>query len=112
MTVSELAERFGFQIIAAPEPGREIEGGYVGDLLSWVMGRAQSGNVWITIMSNVNVLAVASLSDVSAVLLAEGVALEPGHVQTALEKGVNVLSTDLSAFEAAVRIAEAVRPAS
>ena len=111
MTVNELAGRFGFQAVALPEPEREAAGGYVGDLLSWVMGRARSGNVWITIMSNVNVLAVASLSDVSAVLLAEGVSLEPALVQTAQEKGVNVLSTGLSAFEAAARIAEAVRSA-
>jgi hypothetical protein len=42
---------------------KEITGGYTGDLLSWVMGRASCGNAWITIMSNINIIAVASLLD-------------------------------------------------
>lgn len=108
MTVKEFAENFGFQPISLPDPDREIGGCYIGDLLSWVMGRAQADNVWITIMSNVNTVAVASLSDVSAVLLAEGVTLEEQLSQTAQAKGVNVLSTGLSAYEAAVRIAPCV----
>ena len=56
-----------------PEPEREVSGGYVGDLLSWVMGRAQTGNVWLTIMSNQNVAAVALMAEVSCVVLTEGV---------------------------------------
>ena len=108
MTVKELAEQFGFQPVSLPEPDREIRGCYIGDLLSWVMGRAQGDNVWITIMSNVNTVAVASLSDVAVVLLAEGVTLDEQLTQTAEAKGVNVLSTGLSAFEAAVKIAACV----
>ena len=103
MTVSELAGAFSAEVITCPEPDRDVTGGYCGDLLSWVMGRAQSGDLWITIMSNVNTIAVASLSDVAAVLLAEGVTLDPELVKTAEEKGVNVLSTGLSAFDAAVK---------
>lgn len=103
MTVSELAGALSAEVITCPEPDRDVTGGYCGDLLSWVMGRAQSGDLWITIMSNVNTIAVASLSDVAAVLLAEGVALDPELVKTAEEKGVNVLSTGLSAFDAAVK---------
>ena len=87
-----------------PEPGREINGAYVGDLLSWVMGRAQADNVWITIMSNMNVIAVASLSDVSCVLLAEDVSLDDEILNTAKQKGINILSTPLAAFETAVQI--------
>ena len=105
MTVLELAEKHGFSALCLPEPEREVRGCYIGDLLSWVMGRAQGDNVWITIMSNVNVLAVASLSDVSAVLLAEGVTLDGELLRTAEQKGVNVLSAAGSAYEAAVAIA-------
>ena len=103
MTVSELAGALSAEVITCPEPDRDVTGGYCGDLLSWVMGRAQSGDLWITIMSNVNTIAVAALSDVAAVLLAEGVTLDPELVKTAEEKGVNVLSTGLSAFDAAVK---------
>ena len=84
-----------------PSPEREIDGAYIGDLLSWVMGKAQSGNVWITIMSNLNVVAVATLADVSAILLCEGVLLDSEVLALAESRGVNVLSTELSAYDAA-----------
>jgi len=108
MTVRELQETFGFGVVAMPQPDRTVSGGYVGDLLSWVMGRAQADQVWITIMSNVNTVAVASLSDVSTVLLAEGVTLDGDLVRTAEEKGVNVLCSDLSAFRLAALLGPAV----
>ena len=73
MTVNELAQKLNAEVLSMPSPDSEITGGYCGDLLSWVMGRAQCGNAWITIMSNINVAAVASLSDVACVILAEGV---------------------------------------
>ena len=74
----------------------------MGDLLSWVMGRAQADNAWITIMSNLNVVAVASLADTACVILTEGVEL-PDDVRAAAEmRDVNVLSTDLPSYDAAV----------
>ncbi len=87
-----------------PEGDREVDGVYIGDLLSWVMGRAECGNVWITIMSNINTVAVATLADVSCILLAEGVTLDAEVLKTAVAKGVNVLSSDLSAYEIAARL--------
>jgi predicted transcriptional regulator len=89
-----------------PEPDREVGGAYIGDLLSWVMGRADADCVWITIMSNLNIVAVATLSEVSCILLAEGVSLDSEVRRTAEEKGVNVLKTDLPAYEAAVKISK------
>lgn len=99
MTVSEFASNQALSVLAMPEPEREICGGYVGDLLSWVMGRARSGNAWITIMTNINVVAVAGLADVSCVLLAEGVVPDAEVVAKAKEKGVNLLSSSLPAYE-------------
>ncbi len=104
MTVQEFATTSQFNILTMPEPDREINGVYIGDLLSWVMGRAEADNVWITIMSNINVIAVASLSDVSCVLLAEDVTLESDVLNTAKEKGINILSTSLAAYDAAIKV--------
>ncbi len=104
MTVYELSQNSQFNVLCLPEPEREINGVYIGDLLSWVMGRAQADNVWITIMSNINVIAVASLSDVSCVLLAEDVTLGEDLLNTAKEKGINILSTSLAAYEAAIKL--------
>lgn len=102
MTVRELSENAKFKALTLPCPEREIHGVYVGDLLSWVMGRAKADNAWITIMSNVNVLAVATLADTACVILAEDVVPDPEVLTAALEKGINVLSTPLTAYEAAV----------
>lgn len=104
MTVHEFANTGQFNVLCCPEPERKINGVYIGDLLSWAMGKVQCDNIWITIMSNINVVAVASLSDVSCILLAENVILDDEVLKTAREKGVNVLSTPLSAYEAAVKI--------
>lgn len=102
MTVNELCQTDGINVISLPDGEREINGVYIGDLLSWVMGRARQDNIWITIMSNINTVAVASLADVSCILLAEDVKLESDVAKAANEKGINVLSTSLSAYEAAL----------
>ena len=104
MTVRELAQHCGYQEICLPDGDREVHGCYIGDLLSWVMGRAFEGNAWITIMSNINVVAVASLSDVACVILSEGVELEDSIRETAIQKGINVLSSKNPTFETAVQI--------
>ncbi len=104
MTIKELINATGFKALCLPDPDREINGVYIGDLLSWVMGRADTDNIWITIMSNLNVIAVASLSDVSCVLLSEDVTLDSELVKPADEKGINVLSTPLATYEAAIKI--------
>lgn len=99
MTVKELADKAGFKEALLPDGDREVCGAYVGDLLSWVMGRAQSGNVWVTIMNNLNVVAVASLSDVSCVVLCEGVELMEDAKKAAEDKEINILMSDKSAYE-------------
>jgi hypothetical protein len=89
-----------------PVPDREINGAYMGDLLSWVMGRAGEDNAWITIMSNINVVAVASLADVSCVVLSEGVTMEKDVLDTAEQKEINVLMSAAPSYETAVLISE------
>ncbi len=102
MTVKELCDKTELKPLILPQGDREIEGVYCGDLLSWVMGKAQSGNAWITIMSNINVIAVASLSDVSCVILAEGVSLEEEAEKAARDKDINIISSEKSAYELAL----------
>ena len=104
MTVEAFAKEAQLTVLRMPTPEREVKSAYVGDLLSWVMGKADAGNVWITIMSNVNIVAVATLADTSCILLAEGVVPEENVLDTASQKGVNILSSELSAYELAKKI--------
>lgn len=108
MTVASL-ENYGFKPILLPDGEREIDGVYIGDLLSWVMGRASADNAWITIMSNINVVAVASLADVACVILAEGVELTPDTIQAAEGKQINILSYDKPIYETALALSELIR---
>ena len=106
MTVTDLMNALTLTPVSLPEGDREVEGVYIGDLLSWVMGRAQADNVWLTIMSNLNIVAVATLADVSCIILCEGVTLEESVKSTAEAKGVNILATEAPAYETAKRLAE------
>ena len=86
-------------------PDRDVEGAYAGDLLSWVMSHASAGDAWVTIMSNVNVIAVATLVDVACVILTEGVTLADDEIELAKAKGVAVFTTEKSTFEVCREIA-------
>ena len=104
MTVHELATACNLKVLVSPDSQREIDGVYIGDLLSWVMGKAGEGNAWITIMSNVNVIAVATLSDVACVVFAEGVEPDAELITLADAKGVNLLSSPMSAYGTAIKL--------
>lgn len=104
MKISELAAKLSLEVLAMPSPELEAEGGYAGDLLSWVMGRAEEGNVWVTIMTNINVLAVASLAGVSAVVVAENAEIEGGIAEKAKEQGINLLRSRAPIFETVLAI--------
>lgn len=106
MTVSELAGAMGAREICLPNGEREVNGGYVGDLLSWVMGRAPSDCAWVTIMSNINVIAVASLADVACVIFSEDVEPDGDALAKAQKEGINLLSVSLGSYEACAKLSE------
>ncbi len=105
MTVKQLADTLSLEILCCPDSEREITGGYAGDLLSWVMGRASEGDAWITIMSNVNIVAVATLADPSCIILSEGVAPEEGVLDKAASVGVNILASKKDTFSLCAEVA-------
>ena len=83
---------------------KSFEGVYVGDLLSRAMSHVGCDNLWVTIMSNVNVVAVATLTEPCAVILAEDVELQPDAKKSAEENGITVLTSPLSAYEICTRV--------
>ena len=100
MKISDLIKKLDLKLLTdSTYEDREISGCYIGDLLSWVMSHADAGNVWITIMNNVNITAVASLCDVACVILAEGVDLSDEIIKKADSANVVVLASEKSAYE-------------
>jgi len=109
LTVGELANRLGLRIFCGEENiNRVVKGGYVSDLLSDVMGFANEGEVWITLQTHKNVIAIASLKDLSAVILVKGCVLEDDALQKAIEEGIPVLGTDKQTFETVGKIYELI----
>ena len=105
MLVRDILDKLDVQIISEGDNlNRNITGCYIGDLLSWVMANAAEGNIWITIMSNVNVAAVATLTDVACVLMCENVSPDEECLDRAREQGITIIKTPLSAYEAAIAI--------
>lgn len=109
ITVEDAAKRCGFEIICGGDGlEREITGLFCCDLLSWAMGRAPADSAWVTVMGNVNAVAVAALADTACIVLAENSAIDETATAKALQQGVAVLRTDLPAFEAALAIHNAL----
>lgn len=99
MNTGELIKGCGFTKLTGGEP-REISGAFAGDLLSWAMSRVCEGDVWFTIMGNINAVAVASLSDCACVVLCHGAVLSDDARERAEREGIVVLATELPVYEA------------
>lgn len=101
MKVRDIVDELNLEVIVEASFDKEISGGYCGDLLSNVMARAQKGDLWLTVQSHQNVIAVALLTEVAAVIVVENFEIEDKAIKRAKEKGVNLLRSDLTAYELA-----------
>lgn len=109
MRVKDLCGELGWEL-AIGDGEREITGGiYCCDLLSLVMGRAPAGSLWVTVMGNVNTMAVASLADTACVAVAEGMPLDAEALEGAKKGNITVLRTKQPVFEAALSAADAMK---
>ncbi|MDD2361800.1 MAG: DRTGG domain-containing protein [Oscillospiraceae bacterium] len=104
MTVSEIAHSLGLEILVKGKDDRKVTGGYSGDLLSWVMGRAREGDAWITIMGNINAIAVAVLADISCIILAEGSPLDQDAKERAESERIPVLGSQKTAYNLSIEL--------
>ena len=98
MKVSDLCTVLGARVVCG-DPNREFCGVYTGDLLSRAMSRVEADCVWVTIMVNINVVAVANLTEPAAIVLAEDVELQPDAMAAAKDNDLCVLSSPMSAYE-------------
>jgi len=105
MTITELARLVDGTLASSPDAGaRAVLGGYASDLLSDVMANAQDGDAWITMQRHVNTVAVAQLKNLAGIVIVNGREPEAEMAARAAEHGVAVVTTPLSAFDAAGRL--------
>ena len=110
MKVSDLVDQLGLTVFSG-ENGldREVNGGYVSDLLSDVMGNAEEGMVWVTLQTHQNILAIASLKELAAVIIVKGFEPETDTVKHSVEEEIPVLGTTLDTFEIAGKLYNALK---
>lgn len=104
MTVEQVASVLQATECYFADAGREVTGGFAGDLLSYCMSKAKTDGVWFTIMNNTNVAAVASLCDVALVLLCDGIQPDAALIERCRANGINLAVTPLAVYEASVSL--------
>lgn len=102
MTVQQLIDTKKFELVnEGDDMAREITTPFCCDLLSIAMGRAPAGCAWVTVMGNINTLAVATLADAACIIMAEGVEVDDMVCAKAKMQGITLLKTELPVFDAA-----------
>jgi hypothetical protein len=106
MNLAEIISSLNLTVLTAPKDFRTIEpaGGYVSDMLSCVLTGSTRQGLWITLQAHDNIVAVAALLDLAAVIITENAAPEPNTIARANEKGVTLLSTPAGSFEIVGRL--------
>lgn len=105
MKVRELVEKLNLKVVSG-ENGldRNIDGCYVSDLLSDVMGNAEMGNVWVTLQTHKNVMAIASLKELACVILVKNLMPSDDTIEQSNEEGIPFLTTDMQTYETVGKI--------
>ena len=106
MTVKEVLELIEAKdMTSETDKNTEVSCGYTCDLLSWVMAHGTAGMAWVTVQTHMNVIAVASLMEMAAVIIPEGIEMEVPSLEKAKEEGITVLESPLTAYEICARLA-------
>jgi hypothetical protein len=110
MTLAELIKDLGCEVLTGDlNLDQEIRSGYASDLLSDVIANVQANSVWITIQRHINILGVAKLRDVTAIMIPRNLQLESSVVDKAIEEGISILRDGRTAFELSALIYNALR---
>lgn len=103
MKLQDFIDVIGFEVLNLGANGeREVTKVFCCDLLSIAMSKAPVGSVWVTIMGNINAIAVSVLTDISCIILAEGITLDEPALQKAIQQNVTVLRSEKPIFEIAL----------
>jgi hypothetical protein len=108
MTLQKIIEELDLLVLTEAGNFSEITptGGYSSDLLSCVMAGAKSGHLWVTLQAHINIVAVARLLDLCAVIITEGARPDAATIEKANQQGVTLLSTSRPTFEVVGRLWE------
>lgn len=100
MNVAEFAKIIEARVVTGDTGlDRQVLSVYAGDLLSWVMAHATQGDAWITVHTNLNVVAVASLTEIACIVIPEDIEIEQSTIDKAVQEGIPILATPHNAYK-------------
>jgi serine kinase of HPr protein (carbohydrate metabolism regulator) len=101
MNLQTIIDKLELTVLTEPRDFASVipKGGYTSDLLSCVMAGAKSNNIWVTLQAHMNIIAVASMLDVAAVIITENAQPEPNVITKANEQNIILLSTSKFSYE-------------
>ncbi|HPU28771.1 MAG TPA: DRTGG domain-containing protein [Syntrophorhabdaceae bacterium] len=100
MTLGEIVKELGLEVLTGNiNLNKEIKSGYVSDLLSDVIANIEQDSIWITIQRHINILGVAKLKDVIAIVIPRNLSVEEEVIKKAKEEGIAILRDRRNAFE-------------
>jgi predicted transcriptional regulator len=106
MILQRIVEELSLSVQAAGNRlDTEVTGGYASDLLSCVMAKARQGNVWVTLQSHLNIVAVAALLQLAGIIVTEGMSPDAATLAKANEEGIPILTTSETTFAVVARLA-------
>lgn len=108
MNLQEIIHKLDLKLLTTPQDFSNIHptGGYASDLLSCVMAGANHQAIWITLQAHINIVAVAALLDLTAVIITENALPDESTINKANAEGVTLLSTDSRTFAVAGQLWE------
>jgi len=110
MKISDIIKALDLKVLSGSEGlSNDISGGYTSDLLSDVIGNAREGEIWITLQTHQNIIAVASLKDLSAIIIVKGAIPETDTIKKSNIENIPVLSTPLDSFTITGRLFELLK---
>ena len=106
MKVKELSQKLNLRTLVEGDSERAVEGCYCGDLLSWVMSRIKENDVWLTVMGNINSIAVCVLSECACIVLTENAPLDEDARLKAESMSIPVFQSEKSTYDLAAEISK------
>lgn len=108
MTVEELKNELKLEVVSEGDMSVTAEGCYCSDLLSHCMSNISSKNVWVTVQTNINIVAIAVLTELGCIIIAQGMSVDESVVEKAKSENVTILRTHLPAYELCVEIGKLI----
>jgi hypothetical protein len=108
MTLQDIIQQLDLSVFTTPKKFAAIHpvSGYAADLLSCVMAGAKSGAIWVTLQAHINIVAVAALAEVCAVIISEGAVPDPDVIEKANVQGIILLGTKTTTYQVVGRLWE------